>query len=307
MQIILVSNRLTHARSVELTAKHLIVAVLGLAILLVGGAVSLSYLSLRHAADGRLPFVGTIVSAATDKDAKRNDAFVRENVNALAVKLGEMQAQLTRLDALGERLLSITGLKSRDLNIKLGDTPGRGGTPDVTGGALSFDELSKELERVSLQVDNRSDYLRLMEDELVREKVRTRLLPSAPPIDVPYPVSGFGWRIDPFTGRRANHEGIDFAAPIGTPIFAAAGGIVIAAEPHPTYGNMVDLEHANGLTTRYAHASKLLVKLGDVVKRGQKIAEVGSTGHSTGPHLHFEVRQGGNAQNPSRFLQALAK
>ena len=105
-----------------------------------------------------------------------------------------------------------------------------------------------------------------------------------------YQVSGFGWRIDPFTGRGAPHEGIDFAAPIGTPILAAAGGIVITAEVHPQYGRMVEVDHGNGLVTRYAHASRLIAKVGELVKRGQKIAEVGSTGYSTGPHLHFELK-----------------
>lgn len=99
------------------------------------------------------------------------------------------------------------------------------------------------------------------------------------------------------------HEGIDFSAPPGTPIRAAAAGIVVAAERHPFYGNMVEIDHGNDLVTRYAHASKLLVKEGALVKRGQKVAEVGSTGRSTGPHLHFEVRFKGAAQNPNRFLQ----
>ncbi len=307
MQVILVSNKLAQARSVQLSMMHLIAAAIGVIVLVIAGAAGLSYLSLRHASELRLPFVETIVSTVNARENKRHDEFIRENINALAVKLGEMQAQLTRLDALGERLLSLTGLKSREFNFRVGDSPGRGGTPDAGGRPLSIDELQKELDRLATNVDHRSDYLRLMEDELVREKVRSRLLPSGTPINVPYVISGFGTRIDPFTGRRAMHEGFDFAAPAGTPIFAAAGGIVTAAEMHPAYGNMVDVEHANGLATRYAHASKLLVKVGDVVKRGQKIAEVGSTGHSTGPHLHFEVREGGVAQNPSRFLSALSK
>lgn len=126
-------------------------------------------------------------------------------------------------------------------------------------------------------------------------------------MDVPYQVSGFGWRIDPFNGRGAMHEGVDFAAPVGTPILAAAGGIVITAEAHPQYGNMVELDHGNGLVTRYAHASRLTAKVGELVKRGQKVAEVGSTGHSTGPHLHFEVREHGIAKNPSNFLTTATK
>ena len=115
--------------------------------------------------------------------------------------------------------------------------------------------------------------------------------------------SNYGWRIDPFTGQHSLHEGIDFAGGVGTPILAAAGGVVVYAEYHSAYGNMVEIDHGNELITRYAHASKLHVKVGEMVLRGAKIAEVGSTGRSTGTHLHFEVRQRGIAVNPAQFLQ----
>jgi murein DD-endopeptidase MepM/ murein hydrolase activator NlpD len=116
--------------------------------------------------------------------------------------------------------------------------------------------------------------------------------------------SPFGWRTDPFTGRSALHTGHDYQADTGTPIVAAAGGVVVAAETHAQYGNMVEVDHGNDLVTRYAHASRLLVKKGDLVKRGQKLAEVGSTGRSTGPHLHFEVLVQGVWQDPKKFLAA---
>jgi murein DD-endopeptidase MepM/ murein hydrolase activator NlpD len=115
--------------------------------------------------------------------------------------------------------------------------------------------------------------------------------------------SGFGWRVDPFVGVGAMHEGIDFVADIGTPVVAAAGGVVIWADKHPQYGNLVEIDHGNDFTTRYAHLSKILIKDGQVVKRGQNIALSGNTGRSTGPHLHFEVRLNGVAQNPLRFLK----
>jgi murein DD-endopeptidase MepM/ murein hydrolase activator NlpD len=116
--------------------------------------------------------------------------------------------------------------------------------------------------------------------------------------------SRFGFRIDPFTGEKAMHTGLDFPAEVGTPILAAAGGVVIVQEYHAAYGNMVEIDHGNGLITRYAHASATFVKKGDIVKRGQKIASVGSTGRSTGPHLHFEVWVSGVPQDPQRFLAA---
>jgi murein DD-endopeptidase MepM/ murein hydrolase activator NlpD len=123
------------------------------------------------------------------------------------------------------------------------------------------------------------------------------------PVTTKWYSSGFGVRIDPFTGRSVFHEGVDFTAAMGTPIVAAAGGVVVYSGFHSEYGNMIDVDHGNDLVSRYAHASKRMVKVGQVVVRGQKIAEVGSTGRSTGPHLHFEVRHKGLPQNPSRFLK----
>jgi murein DD-endopeptidase MepM/ murein hydrolase activator NlpD len=130
------------------------------------------------------------------------------------------------------------------------------------------------------------------------------MLPTIQPVNVTYSASGFGWRFDPFTGKSAFHEGIDFPAPTGTPIIAAAGGVVTAAEYHPQFGNMIEIDHGNEIVTRYAHASKLLVNVGDIVQRGQHVADIGSTGRSTGPHLHFEVLVRGMRQDPHKFLIA---
>jgi murein DD-endopeptidase MepM/ murein hydrolase activator NlpD len=127
-------------------------------------------------------------------------------------------------------------------------------------------------------------------------------IPTQLPIPGARIGSPFGWRTDPFNGHRALHTGLDFEAGIGTPIMAAAGGVVVTAETHPEYGNMVEIDHGNGLITRYGHASKLLVKKGDLVRRGQVVALVGSTGRSTGPHLHFEVLVQGVQQDPQKFL-----
>ena len=306
MQLIVVSNGLRRARTLTIGWPQVATAAAIALVGFLGASLGTAYLVLSSEAVARLPAIERVVRAASENDSRRTESFVRENINALAVKLGEMQAQLTRLDPVGERVINLAGLKTRDL--KFGETPGRGG-PTVEGSvrSLSFQELTRELDQLSMRLDHRSDTFKVIEEELVRERARQTLLPSTAPVDVPYQVSGFGWRIDPFSGRGALHEGIDFAAPMGTPILAAAGGIIVSAELHPAYGNMVDVDHGNGLTTRYAHASKLFVTIGEVVKRGQKIAAVGSTGHSTGPHLHFEVRQNGGAQNPSKFLTANAK
>jgi murein DD-endopeptidase MepM/ murein hydrolase activator NlpD len=129
-------------------------------------------------------------------------------------------------------------------------------------------------------------------------------MPTMMPVNAPFNVSGFGYRIDPFTGQQAMHEGIDFITDMGTPVVAAAGGVVQFAGIHPQYGNMIDIDHGNDLVTRYAHLSKVLVKEGEVLQRGRRIADSGNSGRSTGPHLHFEVRFRGAPQNPSKFLLA---
>jgi murein DD-endopeptidase MepM/ murein hydrolase activator NlpD len=130
------------------------------------------------------------------------------------------------------------------------------------------------------------------------------MVPTEKPVVGVQVGSPFGFRIDPITGRSALHTGLDFPSDPGTPILSAAGGVVVVQEYHAAYGNMVEVDHGNDLITRYAHASRVLVKKGDIVKRGQKIAEVGSTGRSTGPHLHFEVWVSGVPQDPQRFLAA---
>jgi murein DD-endopeptidase MepM/ murein hydrolase activator NlpD len=142
----------------------------------------------------------------------------------------------------------------------------------------------------------------VLEAQLFEQAVKKKLIPTMMPVSAPFNASGFGQRVDPFTGQLAMHEGIDFLADLGSPIVAAAGGVVVFSGIHPQYGYMIDIDHGNDLVTRYAHCSKLLVREGDIVHRGRKIGEVGSTGRSTGPHLHFEVRFRGAAQNPGKFL-----
>jgi murein DD-endopeptidase MepM/ murein hydrolase activator NlpD len=169
---------------------------------------------------------------------------------------------------------------------------------------LSLDEFNALLAQLAQQVDQRSDQLGVLEALLVSDSANKKFLPTLKPIEDAWFSSNFGWRLDPFTGQQSFHEGIDFPADVGTAIDAAASGKVIFADVHPAYGKIIEIDHGNGLVSRYAHCSVLLVKEGDFVMRGQLIAKVGTTGRSTGPHLHFEVRLNGVPQNPARFLAA---
>jgi murein DD-endopeptidase MepM/ murein hydrolase activator NlpD len=268
--------------------------------LVVGATAGLYWLTLRYAAEVRLPALQRLVLSAQEAEAERGRAFVQQNLNAMAVKLGEMQAQLTRLDALGERLSALAGIR----DIRFTEAPGLGGAAPtlMPPQNLSLADFSEKLTRLSRQVESRNDMLGVLEAQLFEQAVKKKLIPTMMPVSAPFNASGFGQRVDPFTGQLAMHEGIDFLADLGSPIVAAAGGVVVFSGIHPQYGYMIDIDHGNDLVTRYAHCSKLLVREGDIVHRGRKIAEVGSTGRSTGPHLHFEVRFRGAAQNPGKFL-----
>jgi murein DD-endopeptidase MepM/ murein hydrolase activator NlpD len=168
---------------------------------------------------------------------------------------------------------------------------------------LSVDEFSALVGRLSRQVEERSDQLGVLEALLLQNSANQKFLPTLTPIVDGWYSSNFGYRIDPFTGQQSFHEGIDFPAETGTPVVAAASGKVVWAGWHPQYGKLVEIDHGNGLMSRYAHTSQMFVHDGDLVVRGQRVGLVGSTGRSTGPHLHFEVRVNGVPQNPARFLQ----
>ncbi|HSY27654.1 MAG TPA: M23 family metallopeptidase [Burkholderiaceae bacterium] len=322
MQIILLRTRSTAAKSVTLTHRHLLLAMLMFVVIVVVSAFLLSYVTFRHAADLKLPFVQDMANSSSQDDAGKKDKFLKENLAAMASKLGEMEAQLMRLDALGERVQGLAGVKPEQFNFK--DAPARG-SPESSGASnskpapppppptdkmprdLSMTDFQKNLNTVALDIENRSDYMNVVETTLMNFKVRSKLLPTIQPVNVAYNASGFGWRTDPFTGHSAFHEGIDFPSPVGTPIVAAAGGVVIAAEYHHDYGNMLEIDHGNDIVTRHAHTSKILVNVGDIVRRGQHVADIGSTGRSTGAHLHFEVLVKGIQQDPHKFLSAGAE
>lgn len=306
MHIILVSDRLATARTITLTGGHLALIATALVVVVLALSSMMSYLTVRHAAEVRLPFLQELLRTISLEEAGKTRELVRENLATMAARLGQMQGQLMQLDSLGERLAGLAGVKAADAKNaapqKVERHPGRGG-PLLRPDDLTPHELQNALDELARQVEVRSDTLAALESRMLEERIRKSLLPTTRPVATDTRASGFGWRLDPFTGQTAMHEGIDFIAEPGTPILSAAAGIVKTAEHHPQYGNMVEIDHGNNLITRYAHAQAIHVKVGEFIKRGQHIAAVGTTGRSTGPHLHFEVRIGGAAQNPSRFLE----
>ena len=297
MHFIITDASLARSRAVHLSGTRLALVALSASLALMVFAAVLYHLVFLKGAREGWPVIGTLVRLVVKDEFAQRDRFMRENLDAMARRLGEMQARMIQLEALGERVSGLAGINPADLRTP----PGRGGAL-VSGRPLSMEELQATLGDLEKLAEHRVDLLTVMESSLFDQKIRKMMVPTQAPLHDGVLGSSFGWRIDPFNGRSALHTGLDFQASAGTPILAAAGGVVVTQEHHAEYGNLVEIDHGNDLITRYAHASRVLVKKGDLVKRGQKLAEVGTTGRSTGPHLHFEVLVQGVQQDPHKFL-----
>ena len=243
--------------------------------------------------------------AITDM-VSRDSSYIRENVNLLAAKVGELQARLISMDGLSKRVADAAGVSYTDPEIQTTLEQESAQIMDyyVSGQdqPLTAEGLGRQLDSLQQQVTDQQDSFVMLDLLLTKRGGLEAQLPTLMPVDYPYRSSSFGWRRNPVTGRHAMHEGLDFAAPAGSPIYAASGGVVTYAGYRSGYGNMIEMNHGNGLVTRYAHASSLSVKSGDLVEKGAVIALVGSSGRSTGSHLHFEVRIAGHPLNPALFL-----
>lgn len=299
MHLIITDAWLAKSRAIYLSGTKLVVAgfVASFALMLVAAGLY-HWVFLKGAREG-WPVIGSLVKLMVKDEFDQRDRFMRENLDVMAKRLGEMQAKMMQLEALGERVSGLAGVSPAEIK----STMGSGGAL-VGSRSLTMEELQATLADLDKLTDQRVDLMTVMESRLFDQKIKKLMVPTQQPVAGGVLGSSFGWRIDPLNGRSALHTGLDFPSEPGTPIVAAAGGIVVTQEYHPAYGNMVEIDHGNDLITRYAHASRVLIKKGDLVKRGQKIAEVGTTGRSTGPHLHFEVLVQGVFQDPQKFLTA---
>ena len=299
MHFIITDAWLAKSQAIHLSGAKLLAAMVGLSFVLMLSTAGLYHWVFVTGARDGWPVIGSLVKLVVKDESEQRDRFMRDNLDAMARKLGEMQAKVVQLESLGERVYGLAGLSPADVSA----LPGQGGAL-VSARPLSMQELQATLTDLDRATGQDADLMTLLESRLFDQKIRNSMVPTQKPLKSGHPGSAFGWRIDPFTGRSALHTGLDFPAAQGTPILAAAGGIVVTQELHPEYGNMIEIDHGNGLVTRYAHASKVWVHKGDLIKRGQRIAEVGTTGRSTGPHLHFEVLVQGVQQDPQKFLAA---
>jgi murein DD-endopeptidase MepM/ murein hydrolase activator NlpD len=301
MHILITHGSLARSRSMHLNRAQIagVLFLLACLLMLLSGMVY-HFVFLKAARDG-WPLVSTVVRFVVRDEIAQRERVMRENLDAMAQRLGEMQAKLVKLEAMNERVSGMAGVKPDELKALQRVVGGGQGGPYVPLERPSLEQLHGAIDQLDEVADQHADLLTLLESRLFESRLLALMVPNSKPVDGPV-SSGFGFRSDPFTGRTALHTGLDFPADSGTSIKAAAGGLVKTAERHAAYGNMIEIDHGNGLVTRYAHASRLLARVGDLVRRGQVVAEVGSTGRSTGPHLHFEVLVQGVQQNPARFL-----
>ena len=229
-------------------------------------------------------------------------ARVQDRVDAMAGRLGQLDAHILRIDALGKRLTTLANVDRRQFNFDDAPPPAPGAATAVPASALMPD-LTMRLSQLEQQVDLRDAQLSALENVMVAHKISDAVRPAGRPVGAGIISSYFGERSDPFTGEEGFHKGLDFAGTLGEPVMAVAAGIVTWAGARSGYGTLVEINHGNGYMTRYAHNETALVSVGQAVTRGERIALMGSTGHSTGPHVHFEVLHNGRAIDPLLFVK----
>ena len=224
------------------------------------------------------------------------------DIDALSSRIGLLQAHVMRLDALGRKLVKMASIDTREFDFD--SSPPLGGPATTADKVAEPDELSKAIDKLGLQLNDRENQLVVMEDLVLNENLQKEVEPSGRPITKGWLSSYFGMRTHPLSGRREMHKGIDFAGSMGGQVIAVAKGVVTYSGKRYSYGNLIEIAHGNGYSTRYAHNSRLMVSVGDTVEKGFQIAEIGSSGRSTGPHVHFEVLKNGREVNPIPFIRA---
>ncbi len=250
--------------------------------------------------------VTTVINQELSKQQQEIDEARRvaeENLNALTMRLGQMQAHVIRLDALGQRLTRMGGLDSGEFDFS--NPPAQGGPEgEALASSIELPDFVTQLDELSRQLENREQQLNVLENMLMSRNLHKEVFPAGRPITKGWLSSKYGTRNDPFTGKPEFHKGVDLAGKEGSGIISVAAGVVTWAGKRYGYGNLVEVTHGNGYVTRYGHAKEVLVKMGETIKKGQKVALLGNTGRSTGPHVHFEVWMDGHTVDPSKYIQA---
>jgi murein DD-endopeptidase MepM/ murein hydrolase activator NlpD len=304
MNVIFVGRKSGRVKQFDLRHPVIIATAVLLVVGIVGTAFSIGVgLGARHGSGNPIDQLGNWSAELLKQKAQIEDTkrVLQEKVNALAMRVGQMNANVIRLDALGKRLTRMANLDDGEFDF--GHPPALGGAESgVDGQPAQIPNLTAMVDDLQSQLSSREQQLGVLENMILTRELNKQVYPEGRPVAEGWISSYFGRRADPFTGYTAVHKGLDFAGPEGTKVTAVAAGLVTYAGDRSGFGEMVEINHGNGLATRYCHNEKLLVKQGDMVRKGQDLALMGSTGRSTGPHLHFEVLKNGAQVDPLRFI-----
>jgi hypothetical protein len=304
MNVIFVGRQSGRVKQFDLRQPLVIIAACAVVLMIVGGAFSIGMgLGVRPGGINSIDQLGNWSADLLRQQAQIEDTrrVLQEKVNALAMRVGQMNGNVIRLDALGKRLTRMANLSDGEFDF--GNPPAMGGGESgADGQPAQIPDLTAMVDELQTQLSSREQQLGVLENLILTRELNKQVYPEGRPVEEGFISSYFGVRADPFTGFSANHKGVDFAGPEGTHVIAVAAGIVTYAGDRTGYGNMVEINHGNGMATRYCHNEKLLVKQGEMIRKGQEVALMGSTGRSTGPHLHFEVVKNGVQVDPLRFI-----
>src|SRR6201996_2746010 len=303
MNVIFVGRKSGRVKQFDLRHPVIMSAAVLLVLGIVGTAFSVGIgLGARHGSGNPIDQLGNWSAELLHQKAQLEDTkrVRQEKGNALAMRVGQMNANVIRLDALGKRLTRMANLDDGEFDF--GHPPAMGGGETADGQPAQVPSLTAMVDDLQNQLASREQQLSVLENLILTRELNKQVYPEGRPVQEGFISSYFGQRADPFTGYTAVHKGLDFAGSEGSKVTAVAAGLVTFAGERTGFGQMVEINHGNGLATRYAHNEKLLVKQGDMVRKGQDLALMGSTGRSTGPHLHFEVLKNGAQVDPLRFI-----
>jgi murein DD-endopeptidase MepM/ murein hydrolase activator NlpD len=303
MNVFFVGRKTGRVKQLDLQSPAVVAAAIALVVGFVGGAfwIGVSLGSDHHSANP-IDQLGGWSAALLRQKAQIDDTrrVLQEKVNAIAMRVGQMNANMIRLNALGKRLTHMAKLDDGEFDF--GNPPPIGGAETADGQPAQIPDLTAMVDDLQKQLASREQQLGVLENLILTRELNKQVYPEGRPVQEGWISSYFGRRADPFTGYTVVHKGVDFAGSQGSQVTAVAAGLVTFAGDRAGYGWTVEINHGNGMSTRYCHNEKLLVKQGDMVRKGQEISLMGSTGHSTGPHLHFEVLKDGAQVDPLRFI-----
>ena len=309
MNVVIFGNGFGKPRQVSLSGRACTLIAAGFAAVLISAAFVGGYSVSAYTGSG--VSIGEVAGLSEDLDAQRDAINItrqqtEDTLDALAIRIGQMNARVIRLDALGRRLTGMADLDDGEFDFDTEPAVGGPEEPYQNGSAIPVPELVTAMQELDDQLTNREAQLEVLESMIMNQNLNDRVYPQGRPVKSGWMSSYFGKRTDPFTGKAANHRGVDFAGKSGAEVIAVADGVVTWSSSRYGYGELVEINHGNGYATRYAHNSENLVSVGDEVRKGQTVALMGETGRATGPNLHFEVLKQGQRVNPVKFIRQSA-